>query len=267
MSGPGARERPPGAESGGPGAVTATLKASPYRDPRPPEHFERFHERTRSRRPDLVYELVRVVLTPYLLLLHRARCIGSHNVPGTGPAIIAPNHFSNLDHFFLAMGLRRKLHFMAKSQLFKPPLQFVYAHGGAFPILRGRRDEEAFRTAHAILHRGDLVVMYAEAGRSRTGELGEPRPGLGRLALESGAPVVPTAIAGSEKARQWKRGRFPTVTVRFGAPVRFDRVESPTRDESQAASERIFEDVRALHAGLRVRGRGRRRATRRAAAA
>ncbi len=105
---------------------------------------------------------------------------------------------------------------------------------------RGHRDEEAFKTAHAVLARGGMVVMYCEGGRSRTGELGEAKPGIGRLALESGAPVVPTAMVGSEKVRDWKRLQFPKVTVQFGEPIRFERVENPTREQSQAASEQIF---------------------------
>ena len=81
---------------------------------------------------------------------------------------------------------------MAKSQLFRPPLlDFILTHGGTFPVRRGQRDEEAFITAHSILDRGGTVLMYAEGGRSRSKRLGEPKPGLGRLALESGVPVVP----------------------------------------------------------------------------
>ena len=79
--------------------------------------------------------------------------------------------------------------------------------------------------------------MYAEAGRSRTGELGKPRHGIGRLALESGAPVVPTAIAGTERARNWKRLQFPKVTIQFGEPLQFEQVEEPTKEQAQAASE------------------------------
>jgi 1-acyl-sn-glycerol-3-phosphate acyltransferase len=231
------------------------MKAQVYKDSRPAEHFARFHARTRERRPDWVYELVRVLLTPYLLLFYRARCIDSRNLPSDGPAIIAPNHFSFLDHFFVAVYLRRKVHFMAKSQMFKPPLQFIYTHGGVFPVRRGHSDEEAFKTAHAVLARGDVVVMYAEAGRSRTGELGEPRHGLGRLALESGAPVLPTAIAGTERARNWKRLQFPKVTVQFGKPIRFEQVAEPTRDQAQTASEVVFEQVRSMHGRLRTEGR------------
>jgi len=231
------------------------VKAQVYKDARPAEHFTRFHERTRSRRPDWAYELVRLVLTPYLLLIYRARCIDSHTIPPDGPAIIAPNHFSFLDHFFTAVYLRRKVHFMAKSQLFQRPMQFIYTHGGVFPVRRGHADDEAFKTAHAVLARGDIVVMYAEAGRSRTGELGKPRHGLGRLALESGAPVVPTAIAGTERARNWKRLQFPKVTVQFGEPLRFEQVGEPTKEQAQTASEIVFDRVRTLHSHLQSEGR------------
>ncbi|HEV2075407.1 MAG TPA: lysophospholipid acyltransferase family protein, partial [Thermoleophilaceae bacterium] len=241
------------------------MKAQVYKDERPAEHFDRFHARVRRGRPDWMYEFVRVVLTPYLLLFFRTRAIDTDRVPAQGPAIVAPNHFSFIDHFFIAVFLRRKVQFMAKSQLFKPPLQFVYSHGGVFPILRGRRDEEAFKTAHAILARGGVVVMYAEGGRSRTGELGEPKPGIGRLALESGAPVIPAAIAGSAKVRNWKRLQFPKVTVQYGEAVRFERVEKPTREQSQAASEIIFERIKTLYGGLNANGR--RRAVRAARAA
>ena len=241
------------------------LKAQVYKDDRPAEHFTRFHERVRSGRPDWMYEVVRLVLTPYLVLLYRARCIDSGYLPADGPVIVAPNHFSFLDHFFVAVFLRRKVHFMAKSQLFTRPLQFIYTHSGVFPVRRGHRDAEAFKTAHAILARGGMIVMYAEAGRSRSGELGKPRHGVGRLALESGAPVVPTAIAGSEKARNWRKLQFPKVTVQFDKPLRFESVEEPGKDQAQAASEIVFDRVKIMHS--RLTGEGRASAQRAARAA
>ena len=232
-----------------------SLKPQVYKDPRPAEHFTHFHDRTRAKPPNLMYELVRLVLTPYLLLFFRTRAIDSDKVPADGPAIVAPNHFSFLDHFFVAVYLRRKVQFMAKSQLFKMPMQIVYKNGGVFPVRRGHRDDEAFKTAHAVLARGGIVVMYCEGGRSRTGELGEAKPGIGRLALESGAPVVPTALVGSERVRDWKRLQFPKVTVQFGDPIRFERVDEPDRDQSQAASEQIFTRIKGLWHGLRENGR------------
>jgi 1-acyl-sn-glycerol-3-phosphate acyltransferase len=131
----------------------------------------------------------------------------------------------------------------------------VFTHGGVFPVRRGYNDEEAFKTAHALLARGDIVVMYAEAGRSRTGGLGKPRHGLGRLALESGAPVVPAAIAGSDKVRNWRKLQFPKVTVQFGAPVRVERVAEPTREQAQATSEMVFDRVKTMHSRLTREGR------------
>lgn len=241
------------------------MKPQIYVDPRPADHFTRFHERTRRRRPDWVYDVVRLILTPFVVLFYRARCIDSAKVPAAGPAIIAPNHFSNLDHFFVGVYLRRKIHFMAKSQLFKRPLQFVFTHGGTFPIRRGKHDDEAFRTAHAVLGRGDVVLVYPEGGRSRTGELGRPRPGVGRLALESGAPVVPTAIAGSQKARNWRRLQFPKVTIQYGDPIRLERVEEPTKEQSEAAAQLVFDEVKRLYQALQHGGR--RRAIRAARAA
>jgi 1-acyl-sn-glycerol-3-phosphate acyltransferase len=245
------------------------VKPQVYKDSRDPSYFERFHARTRKGRPDVVYDLVRLVLTPYLLILHRARAIDTSNIPAAGGAIIAPNHFSFLDHFFVAVYLRRKVNFMAKSQLFKRPMQFIYTHGGVFPVRRGFHDEEAFKTAHTVLDRGDIVLMYPEGGRSRSGELGEPKRGLGRLALQSGVPVVPAAIVGTHKARNWKRLNFPKVTVLYGEPVRFEKIEDPTREQQQEAAQLVFEHVKALYDGLREGGRKtaveRARAARRAA--
>jgi 1-acyl-sn-glycerol-3-phosphate acyltransferase len=231
------------------------VKPQVYKDPRPAEHFTRFHERVRRGPADAMYRIVRIVLTPYLLLFYRARVIDTDKIPTEGPTIIVPNHFSFLDHFFVAAFIRREVNFMAKSQLFKPPLQFVYTHGGVFPVLRGRRDEEAFETARAVLGRGGVIVMYIEGGRSRTGRLGEPKPGVGKLALESGAAVVPTAIAGTAKVRNWKKLQFPKVTVQYGDPIRFEQVEEPSRDQSQAASEVVFAAIETLYYGLQENGR------------
>ena len=231
------------------------MKPQVYKDPRPAEHFDRFHERQRSKRPNWVYELVRLLLTPYLLIVYRARCIDSDNIPADGPVIVAPNHFSFLDHFFVAVFLRRKVQFMAKSQLFTPPMQTIYHNGGVFPVRRGHHDQEAFKTAHAILGRGDLIVMYAEAGRSRSGELGKPRHGLGRLALESGVPVVPVAIHGSAHVRGWRRFQFPKVTIQYGEPVTFPVKADPSREDQQQVANQVFDRVRAMYVDLEQNGR------------
>jgi 1-acyl-sn-glycerol-3-phosphate acyltransferase len=234
----------------------ATMKEQVYKDPRPAEHFDRFHERTRSREPDWVYEMVRVLTTLWGYIAFRARCIDADNVPPAGPVIIAPNHFSFMDHFLVGMFIRRRIRFMAKSQLFSGPLQWIYTHGGVFPVRRGARDEEAFITAGIVLGRGGTIVMYPEAGRSRTGKLSEKaKPGIGRLALESGAPVVPSAIFGSSKVRNWKRLQFPKVVVQYGEPVTFPQEAAPSRERQQEVADEIFARIKDLYAGLEQHGR------------
>ena len=234
----------------------APIKDQVYKDPRPASHFDGFHHRSRTRDPDWVYEAVRIATTLYAWTFFRARGIAPEKVPATGPVILAPNHFSFMDHFFLGVSIRRKVRFMAKSQLFEPPMQWIFTHGGVFPVRRGYADEEAFTTANRILDRGGVIAMYSEGGRSRTGKLSDSvRPGIGRLALESGAPVVPIAIHGSSRVRNWKRLQFPKVTVLYGDPIRWERIEHPTRDEQQQVANAIFAEIRTLYDRLEALGR------------
>src|SRR4051812_14929539 len=234
----------------------APIKEQVYRDPRPAEHFTPYHERTRSRDPDWVYEVVRVATTLWGYIAFRARCISAENVPPAGQVIIAPNHFSFMDHFLAGMFIRRRIRFMAKSQLFSGPMQFIYTHGGVFPVRRGARDEEAFITAGIVLGRGGTIVMYPEAGRSRTGKMSErARPGIGRLALESGAPIVPTAIFGSSKVRNWKRLQFPKVVVQYGEPLAYPVQADASRERQQEVADEIFSRIKELYAGLDEHGR------------
>jgi 1-acyl-sn-glycerol-3-phosphate acyltransferase len=186
----------------------------------------------------------------------RVRSISSEKVPGAGAVILAPNHFSFMDHFLMGCYIRRKVRFMAKSQLFSVPMQYIYSPGGVFPVRRGARDEETFITAETILARGGAITMYCEGGRSRSGKLAaQAKPGIGRLALETGAPVVPIAIHGSSKVRNWKRLRFPKVTVQYGDPIRWERVEQPTRSQQQAVADAILDEIRGLYGGLEQHGR------------
>jgi 1-acyl-sn-glycerol-3-phosphate acyltransferase len=244
----------------------ANMKEQVYTDPRPAEFFDRYHLRSRTQKPNWVYELVRIVTTIYALTFFRARSIASQNVPPSGPVIIAPNHFSFMDHFFTGAFTRRKVRFMAKSQLFKPPFVWIYSPGGVFPVRRGARDDEAFITAETILADGGCVAMYCEGGRSRTGKLAErPKRGIGRLALESGATIVPVAIHGSSKVRNWKKLQFPKVTVQYGEPFRYEATPEPTREQQQAAAEEIFAAIKELYAGLEEHGRAGARARARVA--
>src|SRR4051794_5759007 len=234
----------------------ATMRAQVYKDPRPASYFDRFHARARTREPDWVYSAVRMLTTLYSWAFFRLRGVAAEKVPTQGPVILAPNHFSFMDHFFLGVSIRRKVRFMAKSQLFTRPMQWIYTHGGVFPVRRGYGDEDAFVTASGILRRGGLVAMYCEGGRSRTGKLAEqPKRGIGRLALMTGAIVVPVAIHGSSHVRNWKRLQFPKVTVSYGEPIAWEPVDEPTPDQQQQVANEIFAQIRGLYAELDTIGR------------
>jgi 1-acyl-sn-glycerol-3-phosphate acyltransferase len=235
----------------------ADMKPQVYKDERPAEYFDQFHESARKG-VGWTYTFVRVLISLPTLLIYRVRAIGRENVPKQGGMILAPNHFSQMDHFFCGLYLRRKIRFMAKSQIFGPPvLTYIFKHGGVFPIRRGHRDEQAFVTAFTILEQGGMLLVYAEGGRSRDGELGEVKPGIGRLALESGVPVVPVAIYGSAKVRRWKRLRFPKVTVQYGEPLSFPVEEAPSRERQLNVASEIFSHTREMYEELAATRSGR----------
>jgi len=231
------------------------MKPQVYKDPRPAEIFTKYH-RSARRGVGWIYDFVRVILTLPTILIYRARAIGVENVPAAGPVILAPNHFSQWDHFFAAVYLPRKVQFMAKSQLFtNPAIKYIFKHGGVFPVRRGHHDEEAFVTANEILDRGGTMLIYAEGGRSRTGDLGQPRRGIGKIALESGVPIVPVAIHGSAHVRGWRRLQFPKVTIQYGEPITFPVVADADRDQQQDVANQVFDRVRAMYVDLEENGR------------
>jgi 1-acyl-sn-glycerol-3-phosphate acyltransferase len=235
------------------------MKPQVYKDPRPAEYFTQFHESARAG-STWMYTVARFVLTVPTIALYRVRAVGVENVPREGALVLAPNHFSQMDHFFAGVYLRRKVRFMAKSQMFGPPvLTYIFKHGGVFPVRRGQRDEEAFKTAFELIDQGEMLLVYAEGGRSRSAEMGEPKPGIGRLALESGAPIVPVAIFGSAKARGWKRGRFPKVTVQFGKPLSFPVEPEASRERQLEVATEVFAEVKRMYGELATRSVGRSR--------
>jgi 1-acyl-sn-glycerol-3-phosphate acyltransferase len=231
----------------------ADMRPQTYKDPRPAEYFTQFHEAAR-RGVGWTYTFVRIILTLPTLLIYRVRGIGVENVPREGALVLAPNHFSQMDHFFVGVYLRRKIRFMAKSQMFGPPvLTYIYKHGGVFPVRRGQHDEEAIRTAYEILDQGGMLLVYAEGGRSRSQQLGKPKSGIGRIALESGVPIVPVAIHGSARVRGWKRLHFPKVTVQFGEPMTFPREPAPGRERQLEVAGEVFTEVREMYEEIATR--------------
>ncbi|HZC14116.1 MAG TPA: 1-acyl-sn-glycerol-3-phosphate acyltransferase [Thermoleophilaceae bacterium] len=203
--------------------------------------LELYHERTRRRGVNTpVYWLARWLLKPAILAYFRVRRLGREHSP-YGGLILAANHRSFLDPFVIGCCLRRPVYFMAKRELFKNPLVGWFLNCmGAFPVRRGESDEESVATALALLERGEAVVIFPEGTRIPTGSLQRPKRGVGRLALESGKPVVPIAVAGSERARDGWKIKPVKVHIRFGAPLSFPRVHDPSSFLAGEVTERIW---------------------------
>jgi glycerol-3-phosphate dehydrogenase (NAD(P)+) len=188
-----------------------------------------------------VYWIVRALFQPFFHLYFRMSRIGREHIPADGPVIFAANHRSFLDPFVIACMSRRPLYYVAKKELFAQPLTAWFLNSlGAFPIDRGAADQDAMSTAREILQRGDSVLIFPEGTRIRPGTLGSPKRGVGRLALETGAPVVPVAVIGTENIRRGWRIRPHKVSIRAGAPLRFPTVAEPSPQLAQAVTERIW---------------------------
>src|SRR5215218_3724773 len=202
-------------------------------------------ERARGRGVNpIVYWLLRAVLQPFFHLYFRMSRIGREHVPQDGPVIVAANHRSFLDPFVIATIARRPLYYVAKQELFRRPWQaWVLNALGAFPVARGTSDAEMVETAKAILGRGDAVLIFPEGTRIRPGSLGRPRRGVGRLALETGAPVVPVAVFGTETVRKGWRIRPHKVRIRVGRPLTFPKVEAASPQLAAAVTDRIWPNV------------------------
>jgi 1-acyl-sn-glycerol-3-phosphate acyltransferase len=202
-----------------------------------------------------LYLFVRALLVPFLRLWFRMRITGAQNIPREGAAVIAPNHKSFWDSFFVAVATPRHLRFMGKSELFeKRPLGYLFVRLGAFPVRRGESDRDALETARTILRQGGLLALFPEGTRVRDPEgVGSPKRGAGRLALEAGAPLVPTAITGTQRLFAGPIPKPVRVQVAFGDPIDV-RGREPTPEEAARVTEdELWPEVEETYGTLRAR--------------
>jgi 1-acyl-sn-glycerol-3-phosphate acyltransferase len=191
-----------------------------------------------------LYFVVRLIVGPFVRIWYRLRIFGAEHIPQTGAAIIAPNHKSLYDSFFIAMATKRHLRFMGKSELFEGAWGRLLVRLGAFPVRRGQADEDALETARVILRQGGLMSLFPEGTRFRDpATLTRPRRGAARLAIETGSPLVPSAITGTERLF-W--GPFPRprrVQVSFAPAIPSDQLEATPEAAAELIEDRVWPEV------------------------
>ena len=204
-------------------------------------------------RPPLGYHLIAALSWPVLYGLFRLRASGRMNLPAAGGYVLACNHISNIDPWPVGLPLwpRRWLRFMAKAELYWWPATYVLDGAGAFPVRRGLADVEAIETAVQLAQEGHVVVMFPEGTRREKGlvKRHQPRPrsGAARIALEAGVPLVPCAVAGTDRL-----SRLGPIRVAYGASVDLDdlRGSEDPRNAAQVATERLMARIVELEGML-----------------
>ncbi len=207
-------------------------------------------------RPTPVYHAIAALSWPVLHGLFRLRARGLEHLPRAGGYVLACNHVSSFDPWPLGVPLwpRRFLRFMAKSELYWFPLRLLLDGAGAFPVHRGQADVAAIQTAVRLAQDGHVVAMFPEGTRRTKGLVkkfeARPRSGAARIALEAGVPLVPAAVAGTDRLT-----RLGPLRVAYGPPVEIDdlRGRSDHREAAQEATDRLMARIAELETSL---GRG-----------
>ena len=196
----------------------------------------------------LLYRSLHTVLPPVFSALWRPTATGTEHVPKEGPAILASNHLSFIDHFFLPMFIERPIFFLGKSDYFKGPKRLFFESVGVMPVARegGDAGEASLRKGQEILEAGKLLGIYPEGTRSPDGRLYRGKTGPARLALRTGVPILPVAMVGTYEVLPpgARIPRFSKVEVRIGAPLDFSRYQGGENDRfvlRSATDELMYE--------------------------
>lgn len=198
----------------------------------------------------MIYTLVKGLFKVLFTIFLRLHVEGTENIPKNGPLVIACNHLSLLDPPVLGTAATRKVHFMAKEELFVPILGDIYKILGAFPVRRGGADRAAIKHGIDILESNQVLAIFPEGTRSKTGKLGKAQPGALMMASKARATVVPACIIGTDYKRQ---GRiWPKVTVRFGKPISFPEGAVVNKEFLHAMTEDLMQHIAKLQAGEKL---------------
>jgi 1-acyl-sn-glycerol-3-phosphate acyltransferase len=207
--------------------------------------FEEAHRRARERGPSrFLYALVRALFVPFFRIWFRLRIVGAEHIPESGAAVVTPNHKSFWDSFFIGAATPRHVRFMGKVELFEKPYGRLLVALGAFPVRRGQSDAEAHKTALVILEQGGLLSLFPEGTRIREpDELGPPRRGAARLAIEAGTPLVPAAITGTDHLWLGPLPRPKRVQVAFSPPIPVAELEATPETAGRVLEEEVWPEV------------------------
>jgi 1-acyl-sn-glycerol-3-phosphate acyltransferase len=197
------------------------------------------------------YKACQYTIAPALRGLWRVHATGVHHIPAKGPAILASNHLSYSDHYFLPAVVPRQIYFISKAQHFDVPVQrWFFEQVGVIPLRRGEGDNEAFTRSLQVLGEGNLFGIYPEGTRSTDGKLHKGRTGVARLALMAKVPVIPVGMVGTDKVLPKGKNmpKLHKVTIHIGAPMDFSQFYGMENDRKvcRDITDRIMHAIRDL---------------------
>jgi 1-acyl-sn-glycerol-3-phosphate acyltransferase len=194
-----------------------------------------------------MYTFLERLLRPIFMFVYRLQITGREHVPKSGPCVLAANHVSVMDGFFLGIAVTRQVRFMAKAELYRVPIVKQILHAaGAFPVHRGADAGRAVAAGVELLERGACVGVFPE-GTSLPDKKGGYKRGAARLALAAGAPLIPVALIGTEFTLEPRthRIRLPRVRITIGEPIDVERQE-PTEAAATELTARLQRAIEAL---------------------